>query len=295
MGTTTLQTERKELKLNDIELFSYIEQRLDNQELVLPTLPDVAFEANDLLADENVDIDDIVYVIKKDQGIAASVVKFANSALVRGNQKITSIEQATIRIGLNRLRNVIMTSAVAQIFFAKDVSFAIQLTNAWSQSTDVAVSSGATINYLKSKGIAKHIDHDTLFLAALVHNIGLLPIFTEADRLGKSLDRKFLDRTFVSKVIELKGRELTKRVLDQWEFDKSIITAAYESRNLDYQTEDVSIIDILRLGMSNTDAISDDKKEAIIEISKSKGLIEDKNWKESKQFRTELLAYKDLF
>jgi HD-like signal output (HDOD) protein len=294
-GTTTLQTERKELTLNDIELFSYIEQRLDNQELVLPTLPDVAFEANDLLADENVEIDDIVYVIKKDQGIAASVVKFANSALVRGNQKITSIEQATIRIGLKRLRNVIMTSAVAQIFFAKDVSFAIQLTNAWSQSTDVAISTGATINYLKSKGTATHIDHDTLFLAALVHNIGLLPIFTEADRLGKSLDKKFLDRDFVNKVIESKGRELTKRVLREWKFDESLITTAYESRNLNYQTNDVSMTDILRLGMTNTDVISDNEKEAIIKTSKSKGLIKDKSWKSSNQFIDELLKYKDLF
>ncbi len=281
--------------MDDLELFTTIEKRLDNEELVLPTLPDVAFEANEVLSQDDVEIRQVALIIKKDPAIAASVVRFANSALVRGNQKITSIEQATIRIGINRLKNVIITSAVAQIFFAKDISFALHLSSAWGQSKEVSINAGSTIRFLHNQGIAKHIDHDALFLTGLVHNIGLLPILTEADKIGIIKDRRFRDCEIISALMEKRGNLLTKKILQKWNFSEDIITPAHKWRDTSYNTDEISLIDLLRLGMTNTDVLSDDKKSLFQLAAEEKGLVEGKDWNKSKEFIESIDAYKDLF
>lgn len=281
--------------MEERDLLNTINQRLDRKDLVLPTLPDVALEANDLLKRDDINIQDLVKVIKKDPALAASVIKYANSVIVSGSERISSIERATIRIGLKRLRNVILSSAVEQIFFAKDVTFAFLLSHTWKDSSDAAVSAGATIATLHNKGIATNIDHDAVFLTGLVHNIGALPILTEADRLGDKLDKRFHSRKLVKKLIDEKSTEITKKILVSWNFDKDVIEAATRWPNLSYDPTDIRMIDILRLSMTNTNIPDEDLKYGLLGLAVNKEIIMDDKWNKDAEFKSTLATYKTVF
>jgi len=282
--------------MNDLNLLSIINQRLTSDKLVLPSLPDVAIEVNKKIREcPDVEIKDIATLIRKDTAIAASVIRFSNSALVKGTVKVDSIEKATVRIGLSRLKNVIMSFAIEQMFFAKDVSVAIKFSDVWRRASDTAASCGATLNYLQSKGKAKHLDPDVMFLTALVHNIGYLPILTELDNLSENLKGDGFTPEFINNLGLTKGVKLNKTILEKWNFTDAIIRAASEWHNTEYKTEDISYVDILRLGLSRTNYIEDAFKSFATNSSIEKEIIENNAWKKSKEFNLHLQNYKNIF
>jgi hypothetical protein len=71
----------------------------------LPTIPKLLHELMQSFNDENARIDEIAAKIAMDQVISVKVLRMANSAALRRGNEITSIEQAVIRLGFNRLRS----------------------------------------------------------------------------------------------------------------------------------------------------------------------------------------------
>lgn len=57
-----------------------------------------------ILSEEDMDIKDLAIAISKDVIMTAQVIRLANSAYYMGREKISSIEQAIVRVGLNTLK-----------------------------------------------------------------------------------------------------------------------------------------------------------------------------------------------
>lgn len=276
-------------------LLSTINQRLERKDLILPTLPDVALEANEVLKREDVSTSEVVKIIKKDPAIAASVIRYANSVIFADMGKISSIERATIRIGLNHIRNIILSSAIEQIFFAKDISFGILISSTWKKSSQAAICAGATINTLHNIGIATHVERDSIFLAALVHNIGTLPILTEADRLGSQLNESLNNIKTIKKIISSENSHMTRKVLGSWGFNYEIIDTATRWSDCEYEPDGVNMIDVLRLAMINTNIPTPETKEGLIEILTEKGLIDGEPIINNKDFSSHVEQISNFF
>ena len=90
------------------QLFSKIKQ--------LPVIPQLLHELMQSFSDENARIDLIAQKIAMDQVISAKVLKMANSAAYRRGNEVTSIEQAVIRLGFNRLRSLVVASSIMTSF-----------------------------------------------------------------------------------------------------------------------------------------------------------------------------------
>lgn len=84
----------------------------------LPTIPKLLHELMQSFNDENARIDEIAAKIAMDQVISVKVLRMANSAALRRGNEITSIEQAVIRLGFNRLRSVVVASGIISSFKA---------------------------------------------------------------------------------------------------------------------------------------------------------------------------------
>jgi HD-like signal output (HDOD) protein len=277
------------------KLINVINYRLERDELVLPTLPDIALEVNEKLIDENSEINDIVNLIKKDPAIAANVIKFANTVLVKGNIPIKTLNQATIRIGFKALRNITMSFAIQQMFFAKDVAFALDLYTSWKQASDSAVVSCALLDYLHERKIGLNLNQDVIFLIGLVHNIGLLPVLTEADRLGKEVNSDFLNKEFISNICASTGTYLTKRILSSWKFDKEVIIPSYKWSDGKYFTNEISYLDVFRLSLTITSDLPSELKSTFYNEAIRKGIIENKDWASEKTYKEALIKYKNIF
>ncbi len=132
-------------------------------------------------SDENARIDEIAAKIAMDQVISVKVLRMANSAALRRGNEVTSIEQAVIRLGFNRLRSVVVASGIIGSFKAPP---SFDKNKFWTETFQVA-----TIAKTLAQE-AKVLDPETAFTCALIHNIGELLIqSTLPEEAGSSVWR----------------------------------------------------------------------------------------------------------
>ena len=132
----------------------------------LPTIPKLLHELMQSFNDENARIDEIAAKIAMDQVISVKVLRMANSAALRRGNEVTSIEQAVIRLGFNRLRSVVVASGIISSFKAPG----FDKHHFWTQTFQVATIARTLAQQTRA------VDPETAFTCALIHNIGELLI-----------------------------------------------------------------------------------------------------------------------
>ena len=70
---------------------------LENDKLVLPSLPEVALKVRDTLDDDNASSKDVANIIATDAALSAKLLQVANSPLIRAGKQVDSIEFALLR------------------------------------------------------------------------------------------------------------------------------------------------------------------------------------------------------
>ncbi len=134
----------------------------------LPTLPNYVLDLNALLSSPTVDLKKVGKVLRTDPSLSAQVLRLCNSALFGLRRRVLSIEQATILLGTERLRTLVLTCSLMQ-FAGKRVPSA-QLVSFWQHSFLTA---------LLSERIARQVDYfekEQAYLCGLLHDIGQLPL-----------------------------------------------------------------------------------------------------------------------
>ncbi|MBL0514660.1 HDOD domain-containing protein [Aeromonas media] len=133
----------------------------------LPTIPQLLHELMQSFNDENARIDEIAAKIAMDQVISVKVLRMANSAALRRGNEVTSIEQAVIRLGFNRLRSVVVASGIISSFKAPP---GFDKHRFWTQTFQVATIARTLAQQTRA------VDPESAFTCALIHNIGELLI-----------------------------------------------------------------------------------------------------------------------
>lgn len=191
-------------------------QNIEDSELVLPTLPEIAHKVQHMIDDINFSADQIVAVISGDPAISAQVIKTANETLPVGKPKVDTIRAAVSHLGYKAFRNL-MTGIVAFSHQARSEHpvVNIQLIDFWEHSRQVA-----TYSYMLARNL-KHLDPHQAMLAGLVHDIGFLPLCLHAEETTPSLDHETLDD------LNKKFRAaVSEKLLHAWNFPAAIIEAA---------------------------------------------------------------------
>ena len=75
----------------------------------LPPFPAVALKALNLSAGTDTSLLELCNLIRSDPAFSAAILKIANSPLVAFSKAITSIMQASMLLGFQRLRGVVIT------------------------------------------------------------------------------------------------------------------------------------------------------------------------------------------
>ena len=79
----------------------------------LPALPPVAVHVLRLCQRENFDIADVARAIGSDAGLSSKVVRLVNSPLFSLRQEVTTVSQALMLLGVNAVRTIALSFAVA--------------------------------------------------------------------------------------------------------------------------------------------------------------------------------------
>ncbi len=209
---------------------------LENDRLVLPTLPEVALKVRDTLEDENASLADVAKVITSDAALSARLIQIANSPLLRASRQIESVEAAVTRMGSDMVRNLVTSIAMEQMFQATTDATDKRLRQTWEHSTEVAAISHALASQFTK------LKPDQALLAGLVHDIGILPILTRAEDYPELLaDEPMLDR-----IIRQAHTRLGAAILTKWNFPAELIAVAADHETLDRNPAgDVDYVDVV--------------------------------------------------
>ncbi len=82
----------------------------------LPPLPETLTEVLRRSSDQNVSLKEIAGLIAHDAGLTARILKTANSAFYSPVEEIKNIESAVARLGLNTIRNILLTLSLLDAF-----------------------------------------------------------------------------------------------------------------------------------------------------------------------------------
>ena len=212
-----MQTPKKPQKIaehdNGRKLFSFIYQAYTDEKLRLPAQPQTAFEIKELIR-ADASLHDVSTCTQRDPGLAARLIKVANSPLYRGIAKVTTLPEAIGRIGLNATRNIAYVLSVQNLFKAKSPALNELMKSTYARSCETAASCFILASHTSS------VSPDRALLAGLISHIGLLPILYYADNHSDLVDGPL---SLDGNLKKLRGIVGTM-VLRQWDFDEELIS-----------------------------------------------------------------------
>ena len=259
-------------------LLTILVERIKNDTIVLPTLPAIALKVRKAADNPDINLNQMGEIIGQDPSLSARIIKISNSAFLGRAVKVTSVSQAVTRIGLSQIKNISTALAMEQLFVSKNQLVKSYISNIWDNTISVVANSLAALQ-LYSKSKQKHLDLDTLTLAALVHNIGVLPILTEAERH----DDVFANPTFLNTAISKLSGQIGGKIMRQWDFDDNFILVAEKWQDMNFQPANVGYIDFVRLGVVINGGL-ENEKDTILQSALDKKIISDLDELESEAF-----------
>ena len=212
-------------------------QAIDNDDLVLPTLPEVALKVREAAEDPNIGTPQLSKVIGNDAALTARIIKVVNSPLLRTSKEITDLSMAINRLGINYTCNLATGLAMEQMFQATSDVVDRKMREVWNKSTEIA-----GICHVLCKQFTRLLP-DQATLAGLVHQIGILPILTYAEDHNELLS----DSISLNHVIEQIHPIIGYKILRTWEFPEQI--AMVPSQYLDFSRDSAKVdyVDIVQV------------------------------------------------
>jgi HD-like signal output (HDOD) protein len=212
-------------------------QSIESDELVLPTLPEVALKVREAAENPDIGIPQLSKVIGNDAALTARIIKVVNSPLLRTNKEITDLQMAVSRLGINYTCNLATGLAMEQMFQATSDVVDRKMREVWNKSTEIA-----GICHVLCKHYTRLLP-DQATLAGLVHQIGVLPILTYAEDHNELL----ADSISLNHVIEQIHPIIGDKILRTWEFPEQI--AMVPSQYLDFTRDSAKVdyVDIVQV------------------------------------------------
>ncbi|WP_372964779.1 HDOD domain-containing protein [Marinobacter sp.] len=184
---------------------------IENDKLVLPTLPEVALQVREIAESEDSAIADLVNAISNDTALSARIIRVCNSPLFRGSRAIENLNMAVSRLGMAYTSNLAMGLAMEQMFQATSEMVDKRLRATWQTSTDVA-----GICHVLAQHYTK-LRPDQATLAGLVHLIGVLPILRYVEDQELEVSSLMLDA-----VIDELHPRIGSMILKKWQFPEAL-------------------------------------------------------------------------
>ncbi len=193
-------------------LYNEILENIEKNRIPLPTQPKIAIAIQELSENPDVTIEELNDVIGRDPGLTARIIRIANSPLVRGRVSINTLKTAISRLGTGFVANMAIGLAMEQLFCAKNKVVEEKMRQAWQHSGDVAATSYAIADFTKA------FPAEEAMLAGLLHEIGMLPILTFAEKNTEIVQNQELFEILIQKF----SPNLGEAILSSWQFPRYI-------------------------------------------------------------------------
>ncbi len=194
---------------------------LDQDQLVLPSLPDVAVRLGRAMRDENTNARKLANVIQTDPAITTKLIRAANSPLYAGVTPVDSCAAAIIRLGADTTHKLVLTFALRELFQTRSALLKGQMQALWEHSVKVSA-----LSFVLAK-IFGNFNPEHALLAGLLHDIGNVAILSYAERFPEvANDTSKLEQVMT----DMRGR-IGSAILKSWGFIEDLILVAEEAEH----------------------------------------------------------------
>lgn len=190
----------------------------------LPPMPQVVVKVQKLMADPRAGQRDLAKVLQTDAALVARVLRLANSAYYGYKGKVASLERATVLLGQQTIKELIMTAGASKLLEKKLPGYGWSSDELWRHSLAVGLSAKIIAERTKPE-----LAGDA-YLAGLIHDVGKLvldPYLLERRQAFKTVladeTSTFLDAE--RKVLGFDHAELGGQVGQRWSFPENLATA----------------------------------------------------------------------
>lgn len=179
----------------------------------LPAMPHIAAQVMEKLSNPDATARDIHQLLSKDQGLAARVLKVANSPYYGACRSISSLRDAVLFMGFDSIRSLIMTAVLKSMFSALTLYEKLL----WEHSIGCGIA-------------ARHISKETgfqrteeAFLTGLMHDIGKTVLLLRVPSVMQEIIQEAYNSggdfpTIEQQRLGFTHAELGQIIADKWRF-----------------------------------------------------------------------------
>lgn len=216
-----------------------IQALLAGGKLEVPLQPEVAATVI-ASSDESFDFRRVSEQVHRDQALAGHVLRIANSVAISGRCRIVSLQQALVRLGTRRVKELVVAVVMKTRIFRSN-RHASQAELIWREAAGTA---------FISREIARHIrrNPESAFLCGLLHSVGKPIVLNLLAELEKEQDH-CLEEDSVRALIDEFYVPAGERLIRPWGLPPSVAEAirCHQSpENAQQHKEMVTIIAVAR-------------------------------------------------
>ncbi len=192
---------------------------LNEGDYVLPALPDIAMRITQAVENRDSGVNDIVRIIQTDMSLATRMILTANSPAFGGESRVSSCQEAVVRLGFDHTRSIVVSYAMKNLFQSGSPLLQERMKRLWHHSRRVAA-----ICHVLAR-MTPSLDPERAMLAALMHDIGYIPLLARISDFPELLE----DPDKLDSLLMAHNSDIGALLIRSWGFDQDFIDAALHS------------------------------------------------------------------
>ena len=184
-------------------------------EAKIPQMPEAAVRIKKLLDDPHTSLEQLTRVINGDPTLAAYLMQFSSTPLLRGNRACTSLRDLLGRLGTRQLADLVLGFSLQHLFTSQDAALQQAFRTRWKHARERAAYCAV---------LAQHIGFsmDDAMLGGLLQDIGSLPLLSELEH-WPDLPR---DAETLHGLCEALSGDIGALILTRWQLPTAVIECA---------------------------------------------------------------------
>lgn len=216
----------------------------------VPELPVAAVQVMKLIQDPDAGVAEIMKPIEYDPGLTSNVLRLANSAYFAGPRSISSLREAGVRLGAQRIFQLVLASAVSPVARQPIRTYDIPAGQLFEHLIAVAVGGEELARTLDIKPPIH------TFTTGLLHDVGKVvmgtfaaidagPIFEHAVNEGISFEKAEAD------LLGIDHAEVGALLLEDWQLPEEITQAVrWHHEPEQFTGDDTRVVDLVHVAVN---------------------------------------------
>ncbi len=142
----------------------------------LPPLPPLAYQAIEMIHQEQVSLQELVEVVRYDPALTANILRLCNSPYFGLREEVHSLQQALLLLGTQQLLKLFIAGGVSQAFNRATPVYFSEVRGLWRHSVNCALMVSLLAQELTVE------EESFCFTAGLLHDVGKLALAIYVDR-----------------------------------------------------------------------------------------------------------------